>query len=188
MKIVVGLGNPGRKYEATRHNVGFRVLRAFHTIHAPDFGGWREEADALVSEGSRDGARTVLLLPTTFMNASGDAVGRLVRYLRIDPADVLVVLDDLDLPLGKIRARSAGSSGGHKGLDSVIENLGTEGIPRLRLGIAGTGAASLEAEKYVLQRFDDEEQKTIEEAIGQAVRAIDVWLTQGIEATMNQSN
>lgn len=133
MRVVVGLGNPGRQYETTRHNLGFRV--ADRVAGRMGLAKWKAQFEALVARGDAGGEPAVVVKPQTFMNNSGEAVGALLRYYKVPPEDCLVVADDLDLPLGKIRLRASGSDGGHRGLRSVIEHAGGPSIKRLRIGI-----------------------------------------------------
>jgi PTH1 family peptidyl-tRNA hydrolase len=182
LKLVVGLGNPGPKYAGTRHNVGFAVIdeaarrasAAFET--AP--------ADALMARvRSRD---LLLAKPMTFMNESGHAIGELLRYFRIDVADLLVVVDEIQLPLGKLRARARGSAGGHNGLKSVIQHVGDE-FARLRLGV-GRGDSRRDLADHVLAKFEKDEAADVERMIERATDASDVFVTAGIAAVMNQFN
>lgn len=182
MKAIVGLGNPGPKYRGTRHNVGFDVVdelarRAGITFESAP-------ADALMA---RWRASDVLLVkPLTFMNLSGHAVGDLVRYFKIDRGDVLIVLDEVQLPLGKLRARASGSAGGHNGLKSVIEQLGIE-ISRLRMGV-GRGDGQRDLAAHVLARFEPDESLEVERMTTRAADAAERFVTDGIAAVMNQYN
>jgi len=188
MKLIIGLGNPGQQYEATRHNVGFRVVRAFHTLHADAFGGWKRDGNADVSIGLVNGDRIALVLPTTFMNASGEAARRFLDFWKLAPQDVVLVSDDLDLPTGMVRVRPAGGAGGHNGLKSVIQHLGTEAFPRVRVGVAGAHRQDVPAEDYVLQRFPADEAEAVESAIERAAGALGMILDEGIDAAMNAHN
>lgn len=159
MKLIVGLGNPGKQYEKTRHNVGFMVLDAL----AASFGG---------TETTVHGEKVILLKPQTFMNNSGEAVQKLANFHKPDPADIWVISDDLDLPLGKIRVRESGSTGGHNGLKSIEEKLGTQDYYRIRVGIGPTmftqddpGANKLDATVYVLQPFEPRELKLLDKTL-----------------------
>ena len=185
MKLVVGLGNPGKKYERTRHNAGWRAVRAFHTMRLEAFDGWKEKFSADVSEGTIGGNKVVLMLPKTFMNDSGDAVAQAVSFWKIAPADVIIVYDDLDIPLGSIRIRKNGSAGGHNGVKSVLERLGTEEAPRIRIGIGTEKAKLVPSETYVLEPFGKDEGPEIEKALRSAAEALGVMLTDGLDAAMN---
>ena len=183
-KLVVGLGNPGRKYASNRHNVGFQCLDRL--AQAWGFSFRKRKHKALLAEGEMAGLRVILAKPQTFMNLSGNAVGRLARFYRVSPENILVIYDDLDLPLGKIRLRPEGGSGGHKGMRSIIERLGTHGFPRLRVGI-GRPAHS-DPVDYVLSDFTPEQRITVEDAYESVVSAVELWVAEGIEAAMNRYN
>lgn len=183
MKLIVGLGNPGKEYHGTRHNVGFDtidVLAQRHHIHVKS-----SRSRALIGEGMIAGEKVALVKPLTFMNLSGQAVSGLVRYYRLSPSDVIVIGDDANLPLGRLRIRASGSAGGQKGLDSVIHNLSTEEIPRVRVGI---GSPRGDMVNHVLSRFSRAEQKTAQEAICAAADAVDVIVAEGIDHAMNRFN
>ncbi len=180
LRLLVGLGNPGREYERTRHNIGFMILdevakRAGVTFQHQS--SWRSEVAA-------SGALR-LCKPMSFMNLSGEPVSHLTRFFKIGPAEMLVVLDDTALPLGKLRLRTTGSAGGHNGMQSIIDRLGTAAIPRLRVGI---GSPSCEMTSHVLGRFSSDELPAISESITRAVEAIDYAQTAGLEAAMNKFN
>ncbi len=185
MKLVIGLGNPGPEYEGTRHNVGYRVVEELarrgkvRLARSPG-------APALVAEARVAGARLRLAKPTTFMNVSGEAARALTRRDGFAPDEVLVVLDDTALPLGKLRLRAGGSSGGHNGLESVLGALGTEAVPRLRVGIGARGGGDLA--DYVLARFGRQEIPAVEEATARAADAVALWARVGTEAAMNRVN
>jgi PTH1 family peptidyl-tRNA hydrolase len=185
MKLIVGLGNPGRKYQGTRHNVGYLVLAAL----ARRFGNAspREKFRGEVMEAEIGGQKVLLLSPTTYMNLSGESVAEARNFYKISPADLLVVCDDLNLPLGKLRIRPRGSSGGQKGLDDIIRRLGDEGFPRLRLGI-GSPPENQDWTVFVLSKFNAEEQCEVDRAIARAVAAVEDWVRQGIDSCMNQFN
>jgi PTH1 family peptidyl-tRNA hydrolase len=185
MKLVVGLGNPGRKYEGTRHNVGYAVLaelaRRFATSRPKaKFQGEFVEADL-------SGEKAILLSPLTYMNRSGACVQTARDFYKLPNEDVLVVCDDLNLELAKLRFRSKGSAGGQKGLADVLQKLGTEELPRLRIGI-GAPPEGWDATDYVLGKFTRQEWQQIEPAIIQAADAVVVWACDGIEHCMNQYN
>jgi PTH1 family peptidyl-tRNA hydrolase len=181
--VVVGLGNPGAGYQVTRHNLGFQVVDRLHRRRAAE--AWREECAALVSVGtSMD-----LVKPQTFMNRSGHAVRCLVDRHGYQPGNILVVYDDIDLPLGTLRLRPGGSPGGHRGLASVIESLRTDRVPRLRLGIApGAGASAGDLAEFVLQGFEPAERAVVERQVERAADACEAWLEQGVESAMNAFN
>jgi PTH1 family peptidyl-tRNA hydrolase len=185
MKIVVGLGNPGKKYEATRHNVGFAVIDAL--AQGPSVGRFQERFEAQMAECFEGGEKVLLLKPLTFMNLSGRAVRQAVDFYQVETKDVLIVCDDINLPLGKLRFRARGTHGGHNGLRDIQNHLGTTDYSRLRIGV---GAPQEEGETvdHVLGRFRPGEKPVIEDALGQAVQGVDLWLRQGIEKCMNQYN
>src|SRR3954471_1633332 len=178
-RLVVGLGNPGREYHETRHNVGFMIIdRLAAAAGVP-----------LKKEGKAELARTpeyLLCKPLSYMNVSGEVVGPLARYYKMEPAEILVVLDDMALPLGKLRLRPGGSAGGHNGLKSIIQHLGTNEIPRLRIGIGG--AAHGAAVDHVLGRFAPEEREELGVGLNLALDAIACVHRQGVPVAMNQFN
>jgi peptidyl-tRNA hydrolase, PTH1 family len=188
-RIVVGLGNPGAKYARTRHNVGFMAAEALRRRWNMPPG--RRGFQGVVYEARdvpRLGVRRVLLQePHTYMNLSGGAVLELATFYKVAPADVLVVLDDLALPLGQLRARADGSAGGHKGLIDVIRALGTDRVPRLRIGI-GPQPAMMDSVDFVLQTFSPVEQKIIDEAADKAAEAVEQWIENGITYVMDRYN
>jgi PTH1 family peptidyl-tRNA hydrolase len=183
MKVIVGLGNPGNQYVGTRHNVGFAVIDLL--AQAPGTGKARNRFQAQVAE-SNEGTQPVLLVkPETFMNLSGRSVRQLVDFYQLPVGDVLVVCDDINLPLGKLRFRAKGSHGGHNGLRNIQEHLGTQDYARLRIGV---GAPNENLVDHVLSRFRPSERKVVEEAVRTAAQAAIVWVHQGIEAAMNRYN
>ena len=184
MKAIVGLGNPGPRYTGTRHNVGFEVLDELAGRHGLAF--LSAPADALVARIRTAGDTILLAKPVTFMNASGEAVGGLLRYYKIEPSELLVVVDETNLPLGRVRLRRSGSAGGHNGLKSVIQHIGAE-FPRLRIGV-GRGDPKWDLADHVLSRFGADEKRTAEEAVGRAADAVALFITDGIEAAMNRFN
>ena len=183
MKVIVGLGNPGKKYSDTRHNIGFRVLEEVARRH----GVQKEESrfDALIAHIMLGGQKVLLVKPLTYMNLSGKAVQPLMRWFKLDLSDLIVIYDDMDLPPGTLRLRAQGGSGGHKGMASIIERLGSQEFARIRIGI---GRPDNEAIDWVLGKFSPTEQKLMEEVIGQAAAAVECWVKQGIERAMNEYN
>ena len=184
MKAIVGLGNPGSQYKGTRHNVGFDVVDEIARRGAVTFES--APAQALIARWRRPEEAVLLVKPLTFMNLSGQAIGELARYFKIDVADLLIVVDEVQLPLGKLRARSRGSAGGHNGLKSVIAHLG-DGFARLRLGV-GRGDDRRNMADHVLSRFDKDEAAEAERMIARAADASEAFITSGIAAVMNQFN
>ena len=186
MKLIVGLGNPGVKYRMNRHNVGYMVLAEL----AEKIPGNRPQNKFhgdLISTRELNGEPVMLLAPTTYMNRSGMSVGEAVNFYKIPPESVLVVCDDLNLPFCKLRFRSEGSSGGQKGLADIVRVLGTDKVPRLRIGI-GNPPGQMDAADYVLMNFTEKEQPDMKVTIKQATDAALCWLNKGIEAAMNQYN
>lgn len=183
MKVIVGLGNPGREYADTRHNVGFRVA----DLLGERLGlRWRTEADTTFAK-SFGATPFVVLKPQTFMNRSGVAVSWFARYHQVDPRDLLVVVDDVDLPLGRIRVRRKGSAGTHNGLKSVVEQLGTTDFPRMRLGV-GRGDARRDLADYVLAKFDPPELPEVDRLITRAADAAQMFIVEDIDTVMNTYN
>jgi peptidyl-tRNA hydrolase, PTH1 family len=184
VKAIVGLGNPGAQYQATRHNVGFAVLDELARRGAVAFES--APADALMARWRRPDEAVLLVKPLTYMNLSGQAIGELSRYFKIELPDLLVVVDEVQLPLGKLRARARGSAGGHNGLKSVVAHLG-DNYARLRLGV-GRGDARRDLADHVLARFDKDEAPEAERMIQRAADAAETFITSGIAAVMNQFN
>jgi PTH1 family peptidyl-tRNA hydrolase len=185
MKAVVGLGNPGSKYLRTRHNIGFEVLAELARRHA----GTQPKLkfDAELVEVTIAAEKTLLVAPQTYMNASGRAVRRLVDFYELPLSDLLVVCDDINLDVGRLRWRRSGSAGGQKGLNDIINHLGTQEIARLRIGI-GRPPGQMDAADYVLSRFGSAEKEDIEHAIVLAADGVELWIAEGIEAAMNRYN
>ncbi len=187
MHFIAGLGNPGSEYAATRHNVGFMLVdRLAARWHAE----WTVERkfQARLARVKRDERDVILCQPQTFMNASGEAVGAVGRFYQLPPTRMLIVVDDADLSLGNLRMRAEGSSGGHHGLESIEQQLGARGYPRLRLGIGRHAPEQREITNHVLGRFEDDERKVMEEVLDRAVRQVECWLADGIEKAMNEFN
>jgi peptidyl-tRNA hydrolase, PTH1 family len=193
MKLLVGLGNPGSEYAGTRHNVGFEVVDAMAVRL-----GWiarreqfdqlsRTKFDGLAMDGPAVGEKLMLLKPATFMNASGRAVQAAMAFYQLTPKDVLIVLDDLALPSGRIRLRPGGSSGGHNGLKDIEQALATDQYPRLRLGI-DAAPPRIPGRDYVLGKFSPEQRKLLEPAIDRSVAASLLWIEKGIEPAMSLFN
>ena len=183
MKVVVGLGNPGPQYRDTRHNVGFWVVdelaRRWNLSDA-----WRERDDAMFV---KQPGGAILVKPLTFMNLSGFAVSRLRQFFHVEPRDILAVVDEVALPVGRLRARPTGSAGGHNGLKSLIEQLGTNEFPRLRVGV-GRGDARRNLADHVLSKFDPDEREIILAATLRAADASEMFIADGIERVMNTFN
>ena len=185
MKLVVGLGNPGRRYEATRHNVGYIVVGELAKKYFA--GGLKTRFQGETAEADLDGEKTLLLTPATYMNLSGARVLAARDFYKIPQEDLLVVCDDLNLPLAKLRVRAAGSAGGQKGLEDIIRRLGSEAFARLRIGI-GAPPDGWSWPDFVLSKFTKEEIPAMEQAVARAIEAIVVWAREGVQACMNRYN
>ena len=184
MKVVVGLGNPGPRYVGTRHNVGFGVLD--YLAQSPHCSRPLNRFNAEIVEFVEEVHKVLLVKPQTFMNLSGGCVRQVVDFYQLALNDLLVVCDDINLPLGKIRLRSKGIHGGHNGLKDIQNHLGTTVYARLRIGVDCPSEG--EAVNHVLSRFRPGERKVIEEAVGRAAQAVTTWINRGIEVCMNQFN
>lgn len=183
MKLVVGLGNPGRQYAGTRHNVGFAVVDA---LAAGRGGGpFRGRFQAQVAELTDAGLSLLLVKPETYMNLSGQSVRQFMDFYKLAAVDLLVVCDDFALPLGKLRVRARGTHGGHNGLRNIQEHLGSTEYARLRVGVGGPKDDAID---HVLGRFRPSERPVIEDAVLEAAQAVVVWAHQGVEACMNRFN
>ena len=185
MKLVVGLGNPGARYAGTRHNVGFETLDLLAKRHGAEWAAAPKGAEALVANWRMGGA--IFAKPLTFMNLSGAAVVPLMQFYKIELADLLVIVDEVQLETGRIRIRPSGSAGGHNGLKSIIGSLGTDAFPRLRIGV-GRGDARRNLADHVLARFDADERAVIADAIARAADASETFLAGGVVAAMNGYN
>ena len=190
MKLIVGLGNPGRRYAGTRHNVGYRVVaelagRFGTTAAKKRFSG--EVVEATLPGMSGVGEKAMLLSPTTYMNRSGGSVQEARAFYKLPLEDILIVCDDMNLPLGKLRVRPGGSAGGQKGLADIINRLGDQAVPRLRIGI-GSPPDNWEGADYVLSKFTRAETETVDDAIHHAAQAVIIWTRDGVEQCMNEVN
>jgi PTH1 family peptidyl-tRNA hydrolase len=185
MKLVVGLGNPGPRYAGTRHNVGFDVVDLLARRHGAEWAAAPRGAEALVAPWRMGGA--LFAKPLTFMNLSGAAVVPLLQFYKIELADLLVVVDEVQLETGRIRIRPSGSAGGHNGLKSIIGSLGTELFPRLRIGV-GRGETRRDLADHVLARFDADERSVIEDAIVRASDACEAFIDGDVAVAMNRFN
>ena len=185
MKIVLGLGNPGTRYAATRHNIGWMVLDRVAERLRTEFEPGR--GDYYVAQGSWRGRKVVLIKPTTWMNNSGEAAKQAVRHYAGSPEELLILVDEVQFPIGKIKMSPAGSSGGHNGVESLLYHLETEKFPRLRIGV-GNEFGQGEMVEYVLSEFDNDEKEMLEETIEKGKEATLLWIAQGTSKTMNQVN
>ena len=185
MKIFVGLGNPTAEYAATKHNVGFML--ADRLADKLETSTWRERFNALIAETFLDGEKILLVKPQTFMNLSGEAVAPLMNFYKLDAANLTVAHDDMDLPLGMIRLRPKGSGGGHRGVASIIQNLGVQNFPRVRIGV-GRPPANWTVNHHVLSPFTAEDAEKISAALDELVPAVICIFREGIDNAMNKFN
>ena len=184
--LVVGLGNPGSQYENTRHNAGFAVIDAL--ADRGDFPVQRLKFHALTNTATVGGQGVLVMKPVTYMNLSGQAVGEAARFYKISPDHVLVISDDVDLPLGKLRIRKGGSAGGHNGLKSIIQHLGIDQFPRLKVGVGGKPHPDYDMADWVLGKLQGEDKRIMDDAAVRAAQAVECRLSQGIDRAMNQFN
>ncbi|MGB1251856.1 MAG: aminoacyl-tRNA hydrolase [Candidatus Promineifilaceae bacterium] len=182
--LIVGLGNPGRKYRGTRHNIGFMAINRFASIHGVSSD--RKEKQAVVGKLMMNERRVILAMPQTFMNSSGDSIGPLAAYYDIPPENVLVIYDELDLPFGTIRLRPKGGAAGHNGMRSIIQHLGQD-FPRMRLGV-GRPPGKMPVHAYVLQDFHKDEAITVDLMLDEAARAVETFLSDGVDLAMSRHN
>lgn len=185
MYVIAGLGNPGREYEGTRHNVGFMTLDALADKYNIDV---REKAfKGLIGKGVIEGNKVILVKPQTYMNLSGECIRQVMDYYKVDPAEFIVIYDDISLVPGGIRIRKKGSAGGHNGIKNIIAHLGTQEFPRVRIGV-GEKPARMDLADYVLGRFPKEEAETMTTAFKDGAAAVVDMMTEGVEAAMNHFN
>ena len=184
--LIVGLGNPGDKYDGTRHNAGFLAVDAL--ADKGRFRISRVKFKALTAQGSVGGQGALVMKPTTYMNLSGEAVGEAARFYKIPPDHVLVISDDVDLPLGKLRIRTNGSAGGHNGLKSIIQHLGSDQFPRLKVGVGGKPHPDYDMADWVLSKFQGEDKKLMDETVKKAADAVECFLKDGPQKAMNRFN
>jgi PTH1 family peptidyl-tRNA hydrolase len=184
-RLIVGLGNPGREYEGTRHNAGFDLIDLLAKNYQIKI--TKSSGKAHIGEGVAFGARIYLMKPQTYMNLSGEAVAAFLRQKPLPATDILLATDDIHLPIGKLRIRLTGSDGGHNGLKSVAAHLRTRDYPRIRIGVGEPGDPGQQID-YVLGRFSRAEQKIMQEVLERAAAAADVWVTEGGNAAMNKFN
>ena len=184
--IVAGLGNPGDKYENTRHNAGFLVVDEL--ARRGGFSVRKVKHKALTETAVIGGQGVLVMMPTTYMNLSGEAVGDAARFYKIPPERVLIISDDTDLPVGKLRIRKSGSAGGHNGLKSIIQHLGGDGFPRLKVGVGGKPHPDYDMADWVLGKLQGEDKKVFDEAVKKAADAIECLLKEGPDKAMNKFN
>jgi PTH1 family peptidyl-tRNA hydrolase len=185
MKMVVGLGNPGEKYHGTRHNVGFEVLAELAKRWSPLVR--RAKFHGEIGETTINNEKTLLVCPLTYMNLSGQCVAAAVNFYKLELADLLIVCDDFNLDVGRIRLKPNGSAGGQNGLDDIIIRLGTQNVPRLRLGV-GPLLGEVAATNFVLGRFRPDDRRTMDQVVVQAADAVESWIANGIQTAMNRFN
>lgn len=185
MKMIIGLGNPGKAYEDTRHNIGFRVVDRL----ASDWGAplTQSKFKGMYSIVHRPEGKVMLVKPLTYMNLSGECIGPLMDYYNVDIEDIVVIYDDLDLPTGQLRLRQKGSAGGHNGIKSLIQHLGTQQFNRMRIGISRP-PTGMKVPDYVLARFREEEKPDVAEAVEKSAQACNYWLTKPFLEVMNEYN
>ena len=186
LHLIVGLGNPGTEYARTRHNAGFLLVEKLATQWRADWANERK-FDARMAKGERGGRKVLLCEPQTFMNLSGETVGAVTEFYRLPVKQLMVAVDDADLPLGEIRLRPAGSSGGHHGLESIEQHLGTREFARLRIGIGRRGSVR-QITGHVLGKFEATESELLEKVLDRASGQIDCWLEAGLQTAMSQFN
>lgn len=184
--LIVGLGNPGDKYDGTRHNAGFWAVDAL--ADQGRFQITRVKFKALTAQAEVGGQGALVMKPATYMNLSGEAVGEAARFYKIPPERVLVISDDVDLPLGRLRLRTSGSAGGHNGLKSVIQHLGGSQFPRLKVGVGGKPHSDYDMADWVLGRLQGEDKKVMVQAVKRAADAVECFLRDGPQKAMNQFN
>jgi PTH1 family peptidyl-tRNA hydrolase len=186
VKLIVGLGNPGPRYADTRHNVGFMVADRLAKRWRTVVDAYDKRFEALLGESQRGDERVFLLKPMTFMNLSGRSVSAFVRFYKLPASDVLVIYDDMDLPVGRIRVRTSGSAGGQKGMLDILRHLNTQDVARIRIGIGRVhGSASVE---HVLSKFDSRDRDDVDSALERAADAAECWISDGPAAAMNRFN
>ncbi|EST51748.1 peptidyl-tRNA hydrolase [Brevibacillus panacihumi W25] len=185
MKVVIGLGNPGKKYEDTRHNAGFMAIDKISENWGIPVSS--NKFRALIGEGRAQGEKVLLVKPQTYMNLSGESIAEILRFYKLTPDDLVVIFDDLDLPTGQLRLREKGSAGGHNGIKSMIQHLGTQEFKRIKVGI-GRPEPGRSVSDYVLQSFPSGERKEIDEAVSRAADAADMWVREPFLKVMNHFN
>jgi PTH1 family peptidyl-tRNA hydrolase len=185
VKLVIGLGNPGSKYVGTRHNVGFDVLSELASRFG--VGPSQKKFQGEYQDVLMQSEKILLIAPQTFMNRSGESVWQFVRFYQPEPVDIVVICDDMNLPTGRLRWRSSGSAGGQKGLNDIIQRLGHDQFPRLRIGV-GRPPGRMDVTAWVLGRFREDEKENIEHAVVRAADSVERWIAEGIEPTMVEYN
>lgn len=185
MKVIAGLGNPTKKYEGTRHNMGFSAIYQIADRYNIKMNILNHKA--LIGTGIIAGEKVMLVMPQTFMNLSGESIGEILRYYKLTPEDLIVLYDDIDLDIGKLRIRAKGSAGGHNGIKNIIAHIGTTEFDRVRIGV-GHKPEGRDLADYVLSRFSSGELPVVRDSVSKAADAIEVIITTGIDAAMNKFN
>ena len=185
MKLVVGLGNPGAEYAGTRHNIGFEVIEELAARWNADSA--KSKYQSIIREARIKEEKVLLIAPQTYMNRSGEAIWQVVKFYQVESSDLVVICDDMNLPLGRIRWRASGSAGGQKGLNDIIRRLGHDQIPRLRMGI-GRPEGRMDVTSWVLGRFRPDEKPDAESYVLRAANSVEKWIAEGIESAMNEYN
>lgn len=185
MKIIAGLGNPTRQYEGTRHNTGFSAI--YRIADKYDIKMNIAKHKALIGTGIIAGEKVMLVMPQTFMNLSGESIGEIIRFYKASAEDLIVIYDDIDLDVGKIRIRAKGSAGGHNGIKNIIQHIGTESFDRIRIGI-GHKPPHFDLADYVLSRYGNDELPLIRDAVDNAADAVEIIISDGINKAMNKYN
>jgi peptidyl-tRNA hydrolase len=185
MKLIVGLGNPGRDYAGTRHNIGFGVITRISDQYNIPLSS--KEHKAVCGKGFIGGEKVILAQPQTYMNLSGESVRSIADYYKIEPEDIIIAFDDIDLEVGQLRVRRKGSAGGHNGIKSIIQHLGTNEFPRVKVGV-GAKPEGGDLVRHVLGRFSREDEKAMGEVLDLAVEAVELIVTEGVDAAMNRYN
>lgn len=185
MRVIIGLGNPGMKYAGTRHNIGFDTVTALADKYNIKINN--KKFNGLIGDGFIGGEKVLLVQPQTYMNLSGECVGQIADFFKIEPENLIVICDDINLDTGRLRIRAKGSAGGHNGLKNIIAHLGTEAFPRIRVGV-GEKTEGWDLADYVLARFSKDDEPVIREAIKNAVGAVETWISDDIGTAMNRFN
>ena len=185
MRVIIGLGNPGMKYAGTRHNIGFDTVTALADKYNIKINN--KKFNGLIGDGFIGGEKVLLVQPQTYMNLSGECVGQIADFFKIEPENLIVICDDINLDTGRLRIRAKGSAGGHNGLKNIIAHLGTEAFPRIRVGV-GEKTEGWDLADYVLARFSKDDEPVMREAIKNAVGAVETWISDDIGTAMNRFN
>jgi PTH1 family peptidyl-tRNA hydrolase len=185
MKAIIGLGNPGMKYAGTRHNIGFDAVTAIADKYNLSINN--KKFKGVYADGHIAGEKVLLIQPQTFMNLSGECVREVADFYKLNPDEIIIICDDINLDVGRLRIRKKGSAGGHNGLKNIIAHLGTEEFPRIRVGV-GEKTEGWDLADYVLARFDKDSEPVIREALANVVGAVETWISEGIDAAMNRFN